>query len=301
MKKIFSVIFILGFSLFSQIFADIKFPFKKWWEPEALSVFKKAYPDFDFISSFDKENNDWLIHIFKIEKETNKKTELGALYWCESRFLPKEKLSQKENYRKMLYKYKNKPENPENFTEEQIDQIKIFTSSENRRNGAIDPPFLYNLIYDSETRTSIEKNIVSVPFLTLSVNVHKDIAEKVKSVSKKIMSLPRDKELNSFFKTLTRTDGYAYRSVRDTQSRSFHSLGLAVDILPKGYYQKIIYWSWQKQLHPETWFLTPLSKRWMPPKKIIQIFEEEGFIWGGNWIVWDNMHFEYRPELLVKD
>ena len=30
---------------------------------------------------------------------------------------------------------------------------------------------------------------------------------------------------------------------------------------------------------------------------MIQIFEAEGFIWGGKWDFYDNMHFEYRPEL----
>ena len=44
--------------------------------------------------------------------------------------------------------------------------------------------------------------------------------------------------------------------------------------------------------------LTPLTSRWMPPYEIINIFEEEGFIWGGKWLIWDNMHFEYRPELI---
>ena len=44
--------------------------------------------------------------------------------------------------------------------------------------------------------------------------------------------------------------------------------------------------------------LTPLSWRWMPPQAVIDIFEEEGFIWGGKWAIWDNMHFEYHPELI---
>ena len=39
-------------------------------------------------------------------------------------------------------------------------------------------------------------------------------------------------------------------------------------------------------------------RRWAPPKAVIEAFESEGFIWGGNWTLWDNMHFEYRPELL---
>ena len=39
-------------------------------------------------------------------------------------------------------------------------------------------------------------------------------------------------------------------------------------------------------------------RRWIPPKAVIEAFESEGFIWGGKWTLWDNMHFEYRPELL---
>jgi hypothetical protein len=27
--------------------------------------------------------------------------------------------------------------------------------------------------------------------------------------------------------------------------------------------------------------------------------EEEGFIWGGKWPMYDTMHFEYRPELIL--
>ena len=44
--------------------------------------------------------------------------------------------------------------------------------------------------------------------------------------------------------------------------------------------------------------LVPLKSRWMPPETVIKIFESEGFIWGGYWIIFDNMHFEYHPELV---
>ena len=44
--------------------------------------------------------------------------------------------------------------------------------------------------------------------------------------------------------------------------------------------------------------LIPLKDRWMPPASVVQLFADEGFIWGGNWPIWDNMHFEYRPELV---
>jgi len=45
--------------------------------------------------------------------------------------------------------------------------------------------------------------------------------------------------------------------------------------------------------------LIPLDRRWIPPAPVIAAFEEEGFIWGGKWLLWDNMHFEYRPELMT--
>ena len=61
---------------------------------------------------------------------------------------------------------------------------------------------------------------------------------------------------------------------------------------------KYIYWRWTKDIRGDKWMLTPLKSRWMPPYEIINIFEEEGFIWGGKWLIWDNMHFEYRPELI---
>jgi len=33
---------------------------------------------------------------------------------------------------------------------------------------------------------------------------------------------------------------------------------------------------------------------------ILFLFEKYGFIWGGKWFHYDTMHFEYRPELLIK-
>jgi hypothetical protein len=30
---------------------------------------------------------------------------------------------------------------------------------------------------------------------------------------------------------------------------------------------------------------------------VIRAFENEGFTWGGKWALYDNMHFEFRPEL----
>jgi hypothetical protein len=33
------------------------------------------------------------------------------------------------------------------------------------------------------------------------------------------------------------------------------------------------------------------------PQPVVDAFEGEGFYWGGKWLFFDNMQFEYRPEL----
>jgi hypothetical protein len=37
----------------------------------------------------------------------------------------------------------------------------------------------------------------------------------------------------------------------------------------------------------------------MPPAAVIGAFEKQGFVWGGKWLFFDTMHFEYRPEILL--
>ena len=75
-------------------------------------------------------------------------------------------------------------------------------------------------------------------------------------------------------------------------------MGVAVDILPIGWDKKNLYWAWRRDIDPD-WMLLPLKKRWIVPDSVVKIFESEGFIYGGKWDLWDNMHFEYRPELIL--
>jgi hypothetical protein len=37
----------------------------------------------------------------------------------------------------------------------------------------------------------------------------------------------------------------------------------------------------------------------MIPLPVVQAFERQGFVWGGKWLFFDTMHFEYRPEILL--
>ncbi|MGL4987477.1 MAG: M15 family metallopeptidase, partial [Treponemataceae bacterium] len=237
--------------------------------------------------------NDWKITIRNNDKIT-------ILYWAEGRLLPESQLNNKESFRLMIYNYAKKITDPAKLSDSEIERIRAFSSPSSRTNGSVTPPFFYDAVYNSTTRQEVENHLVSVDFLGKKVTLHTFIQKKIANIEKKINHLTRtDASVREFIETLDVVDGYLWRQIRDTQGKSFHSFGIALDVLPKNRKHKIIYWAWQRQIDPDNWMLTPLKKRWMPAQKVIEIFEAEGFIWGGKWAIWDNMHFEYHPELLI--
>jgi hypothetical protein len=80
---------------------------------------------------------------------------------------------------------------------------------------------------------------------------------------------------------------YSCRPVADTGKMSVHGYAAAIDLNLK--YSD--YWLWAGKSEP-----IPYKNRM--PQQIVDIFERNGFIWGGKWYHYDTMHFEYRPELL---
>ncbi len=85
----------------------------------------------------------------------------------------------------------------------------------------------------------------------------------------------------------THAGGYAARAIAGTREKSPHAYGIAVDV---GASTCGDYWRWSSPS-------TPKYKNRMP-LEIVEVFEANGFIWGGKWSAFDTMHFEYRPELL---
>ena len=266
-----------------------------------LKYFERAYPDITFTRRYDSKENDWIISV-TVPSVPGDKTSPGKttdFYWANACFLPQEELVNKDNYWSLLYVYQKELEDPEGFTEEQKEQIKKFSSDENRKNGAGTPMFFFEAIYDSQTRLSLETHIKKTTLLGKSTNVHERMIEPLKKVEEKIYALAKkDGQVQAFIDNLKSTDAYSWRIIAGTNRKSFHSLGIAIDVLPKSQGGKQIFWSWAADKYPDTWMLIPLKNRWMPPAQVISIFEEEGFIWGGKWVIYDNMHFEYHPELI---
>ena len=154
-------------------------------------------------------------------------------------------------------------------------------------------------LYDAASGSETRGNIVTVDFLGFKVEVHRRIAEPLAAVAAECQVLRRmDPAADSFFAGLSEVDGFNYRDVAGTATRSYHGYGLALDLIPRSYGGKAPYWRWVMQ-KTDQWWMTPYDRRWMVPLSIVAVFEKHDFVWGGKWLFFDTMHFEYRPEILI--
>lgn len=85
---------------------------------------------------------------------------------------------------------------------------------------------------------------------------------------------------------------FYWRPVRGAQRLSAHSYGIAIDIGVKS----SDYWLWKNPKASETSKILYANRM---PRKLVEIFERHGFIWGGASYHYDTMHFEYRPEIIA--
>jgi peptidoglycan LD-endopeptidase CwlK len=112
---------------------------------------------------------------------------------------------------------------------------------------------------------------------------------KLRQISAELEKLPP-----SYYKYLERpAGGFYWRKVAGQSYLSSHSFGIAIDI--NSSYANYWLWDLRKSKRP----FSELGYRNHVPMKIVEIFEKQGFLWGGRWDFYDTMHFEYRPELFV--
>ncbi|MGQ9616358.1 MAG: M15 family metallopeptidase [Spirochaetota bacterium] len=157
--------------------------------------------------------------------------------------------------------------------------------------------FLDALIGSSEME--IRASCLWVPFLDHKAFIHRMTAIPLKMVEARILreaetSMP----VRQYIENIRIIFSLSRRRVSGTLNMSYHGYGLAIDIIPKGYGRKHVYWRWSSAFDPG-WGRIPLEKRWQPPLEVIEAFEENGFVWGGKWYHFDSVHFEYRPEIIL--
>lgn len=102
--------------------------------------------------------------------------------------------------------------------------------------------------------------------------------------------IPLSKERNDINSILFPASGtYNYRLISGTNRLSPHSYGIAIDLKS----DSRDYWKWTTVDKGE-------ERLCEYPDDLVAIFEKNNFIWGGKWNHFDILHFEYRPEIILK-
>ena len=151
---------------------------------------------------------------------------------------------------------------------------------------------VYGLLKDiyGETKGQIESNLafVRTGFGSYQFNSSNNASEALKRTMEELgIRAKEDHKLYSFITPIAGT--YNYRNIAGTNRLSTHAFGIAIDLAR----DKRDYWKWASREEGQK----RLSSY---PVEIVEAFERNGFIWGGKWGHFDILHFEYRPEIILK-
>mgnify|MGYP003648213582 CR=1 FL=1 len=148
----------------------------------------------------------------------------------------------------------------------------------------------------------VRRNLVTIYWMPhafgtrypLRVTTVNGVDKKLRRISANLEKLPP-----RYYKYLENPGGSFYwRKVKGESALSTHSFGIALDINLR--YSNYWLWDFKKTKKPLSDLRThPLTVKNRIPMEIVDIFEKEGFFWGGRWYFYDTMHFEYRPDLLL--
>jgi hypothetical protein len=240
-----------------------------------MLAFAQAYPG--KISGVEFLNNDWTMLVNG-----------ERFYYAHGRFLPEALREQWENY--LPYDFYVYP----------------FTGTDEQRRVYLDHPvysvgssFLFDTLYFSPTEDASWELQEKYSFLGVKMLIHPYIKPKLDNITGHIRAAalfePSINEWIAELQTGMPSFGWTWRTIAGTNRRSNHSYGIAIDLLPRNLRGRRTYWRW----NANNTVAINRTNYYMPPETVIRIFEEYGFIWGGNWNLIDTMHFEYRPEILL--
>ena len=241
---------------------------------EIMMAFAKGYPG--KINSVEFIDNDWTMLVKGMR-----------FFYANGRFLPEALREQWEDYAPYdFYAY------PWLGTEKQRQAVYRFPVY------STGSSFLFDALYASPAEDDSWDLQVKYSFLGVKMLVHSDIEALLDNVSQQILDTAKtDPSINQWIGELQTSPpsfGWNWREIVNTNRRSNHSYGTAVDLLPADLAGRRTYWQWHQNKKAES-----DVTYYFPPAAVIQAFEDNGFIWGGNWDLIDTMHFEYRPEILI--
>jgi len=244
-----------------------------------------AWPD--RIAEIGPRDGDWMLKI-------------GDTWyaWAHGRLLPEGERGRWKEYAALaFYDYPRALPPLPVLDDESAARLRARVAEEQRHPPRRNERFLGSLL-EASNRGSTESRLVRTEISGFTVTVHERLRGPVSRVSKELDFLRKsDPRVSSYLHMLAEMNGYNYRYVEGTRSRSLHSYGTAIDLIPKRN-AGFSYWQWAMNKVPD-WWTIPYAERWMPPQALVRAFERQGFVWGGKWLYFDTMHFEYRPEILL--
>ncbi len=141
-----------------------------------------------------------------------------------------------------------------------------------------------------ESKQQVESNLrnVYVGYRNYQFNNNNKAAEALQNVMKELIPITKKrKDIEVCVYPCSGT--FNYRLIAGTNQLSPHSFGIAIDLAR----DKRDYWKWASREEGEERIASY-------PKELVEIFEKNNFIWGGKWGHFDILHFEYRPEIILK-
>lgn len=150
------------------------------------------------------------------------------------------------------------------------------------------------------TERKTRQHCMAISFLGHKVFVNSISVKPLKQVEQAIYEASLyDQDVRDFIANLEVIYSFHRKKVKGSSRLSYHAYGLALDLIPKSYQGKHVHWKWSR-VYYRRWYRIPLDQRWSPPEAVIAAFEQNGFFWGGDWLHFDNVHFEFRPEIVAQ-
>ena len=204
------------------------------------------------------------------------------IYFRDGRMLTEESIRHQDRYKSIFY----------NYTLGRITKLPEYEEPTLRSSD-----FLNHLFGTNEIK--LRERCDWVPFLNHNAYMNNFCESALRNVEVEILKAANnDQEVQAFIENLKTIYSFQQRKIRGTENTSYHSYGLALDLVPTSYNRKHVNWKWSTAFIDE-WQLIPLEKRWSPPQVVIDAFEKNGFVWGGKWVHFDAVHFEYAPEIIL--
>ncbi|MDR1505469.1 MAG: M15 family metallopeptidase [Treponema sp.] len=251
-----------------------------------MKALAAGYPQ--AIEKTEFRNGDWAVFM------------KGRWFYCANgRLLPEELLDRQDSFAPQSF-YRYFSDLPEWEVPEGENAERLKNALGNRRaNPPRRAPDFFDTLWDAHSRNESYDNLIQIRFLGRAVLVHRGIAGRLAKIDERVQEAAKiDPAIQPWIDNIGSLGAWNWRNVAATASRSFHSYATAVDILPKSMQGLQTYWQWTADNNAE-WYTVPYTRRFHPPEAIVKAFEAYGFCWGGKWPLFDTMHFEYRPEIML--